>query len=151
MAWATASRSGSACSPGGIGDFLGRRDRHAADPHDRIPWPVGFDSDPGAARAATYSAFAVLILLLGAVFLRQHSAVASLLDVPYIAYPCWYGSPCWAGHAARRWPRVLRLLLLHWATTRGLGPFEDTYQLQTFLALCVLPGAAVTGRDGRAR
>ena len=38
-------------------------------------------------RTATYSAFGVLLLMLGAVFLRTHDVSTSPLDVPYIVYP----------------------------------------------------------------
>ena len=90
-------------------------------------------------RAATYSAFAVLILLLGAVFLRQHSTVASLLDVPYIAYPVLVWIAMLGGPRRTAVAAGITVAIAALATTRGLGPFEDTYQLQTFLALCVLP------------
>jgi len=90
-------------------------------------------------RAATYSAFAVLLLLLGAVFLRPHSATASLLDVPYIVYPVLVWIAMLGGPRRTAVAAGITVAIAALATTRGLGPFVDTYQLQTFLALCVLP------------
>jgi signal transduction histidine kinase len=90
-------------------------------------------------RLATYSAFGVLLLLLSAVFLRDGSSGTSPLDVPYIVYPVlvWIaiiGGPRRTALAAGAAVAIAAL-----ATTRGLGPFDSTYELQTFLALCVLP------------
>jgi signal transduction histidine kinase len=90
-------------------------------------------------RTATYLAFAVLLLMLAAVFLHADGPTTSPLDVPYIVYPVlvWIamlGGPRRTGLAAGLTVAVAAL-----ATTRGFGPFADTYQLQTFLALCVLP------------
>jgi signal transduction histidine kinase len=90
-------------------------------------------------RAATYSAFAVLLLLLGAVFLRPHSTTASLLDVPYIVYPVLVWIAMLGGPRRTAVAAGITVAIAALATTRGLGPFVDTYQLQTFLALCVLP------------
>ncbi len=90
-------------------------------------------------RAATYSAFGVLMLLLGAVFLRPHDAAASLLNVPYIIYPVLVWIAMIGGPRRTAFAAGLTVAVAALATTRGLGPFADTYQLQTFLALCVLP------------
>ena len=90
-------------------------------------------------RAATYSAFAVLLLLLGAVFLRPSAPAASLLDVPYIVYPVLVWIAMLGGPRRTAVAAGITVAVAALATTRGFGPFADTYQLQTFLALCVLP------------
>ena len=90
-------------------------------------------------RAATYSAFAVLLLLLGAVFLRPTAPAASLLDVPYIVYPVLVWIAMLGGPRRTAVAAGITVAVAALATTRGFGPFADTYQLQTFLALCVLP------------
>jgi len=90
-------------------------------------------------RAATYSAFGVLLLLLGAVFLRHDGAVLTPLDVPYIVYPVLVWIALLGGPRRTALAAGLAVAIASLATTRGLGPFESPYQLQTFLALCVLP------------
>jgi signal transduction histidine kinase len=90
-------------------------------------------------RAATYSAFAVLLLLLGAVFLRRGGPVMTPLDVPYIVYPVLVWIALLGGPRRTALAAGIAVAIASLATTRGLGPFESPYQLQTFLALCVLP------------
>jgi signal transduction histidine kinase len=90
-------------------------------------------------RAATYSAFGVLGLLLGIVFLRSDGAPTSPLDVPYIVYPVLVWIAMLGGPRRTALAAALTVAVASLATTRGLGPFEGTYELQTFLALCVLP------------
>ncbi len=90
-------------------------------------------------RTATYSAFAVLLLMLGAVFLRAHETTTSPLDVPYIVYPLLVWIAMLGGPRRTALAAGLTVAVAALATTRGFGPFADTYQLQTFLALCVLP------------
>jgi integral membrane sensor domain MASE1 len=68
-----------------------------------------------------------------------HTTVASLLDVPYIAYPVLVWIAMLGGPRRTALAAGITVAIAALATTRGLGPFEDTYQLQTFLALCVLP------------
>ncbi len=90
-------------------------------------------------RAATYSAFGVLLLLLGAVFLRHRGPELTPLDVPYIVYPVLVWIALLGGARRTALAAGLAVAIASLATTRGLGPFESPYQLQTFLALCVLP------------
>ncbi len=90
-------------------------------------------------RASTYSAFGVLLLLLGAVFLRPLDAAPSLLNVPYIVYPMLVWIAILGGPRRTAFAAGLTVTVAALAATRGFGPFGDTYQLQTFLALCVLP------------
>jgi len=90
-------------------------------------------------RAATYSAFGVLLLLLGAVFLRESVESTSPLDVPYIVYPILVWIAIIGGPRRTALAAGIAVAVAALATTRGLGPFADTYELQTFLALCVLP------------
>jgi signal transduction histidine kinase len=90
-------------------------------------------------RVATYSAFAVLLLLLGAVFLRTDGAPTSPLDVPYIVYPVLVWIAMLSGPRRTALAAGITVAFASLATTRGLGPFDSPYQLQTFLALSVLP------------
>ena len=90
-------------------------------------------------RAATYSAFAVLVLLLGVVFLRRGGPVMTPLDVPYIVYPVLVWIALLGGPRRTALAAGIAVAVASLATTRGYGPFESPYQLQTFLALCVLP------------
>jgi signal transduction histidine kinase len=90
-------------------------------------------------RAATYSAFAVLLAMLGAVFLRRHESATSLLDVPYIVYPVLVWIAMVGGPRRTAMAAGITVAIAALATTRGFGPFATTYELQTFLALCVLP------------
>ena len=90
-------------------------------------------------RAATLSAFAVLGLLLGIVFLRRDGTPTSPLDVPYIVYPVLVWIAMLGGPRRTALAAALTVAVASLATTRGLGPFEGAYELQTFLALCVLP------------
>ncbi|HET9863904.1 MAG TPA: MASE1 domain-containing protein, partial [Steroidobacteraceae bacterium] len=90
-------------------------------------------------RAATYSAFAVLLVLLGAVFLRPHNSRTSPLDVPYIVYPVLVWIAMVGGPRRTALAAGIAVASAALATTHGLGPFGGTYELQTFLALCVLP------------
>jgi signal transduction histidine kinase len=100
---------------------------------------IAVTSSMRGGRAATYSAFAVLLLLLAAVFMRPNATRLSPLDVPYIVYPVlvWIGMVGGPRRTALAAGIVVGIAAL--ATTRGLGPFDSTYELQTFLALCVLP------------
>ena len=90
-------------------------------------------------RTATYSAFGVLLLMLGAVFLRTHDVSTSPLDVPYIVYPVLVWIAMLGGPRRTALAAGVTVAVAALATARGLGPFDNTYQLQTFLALCVLP------------
>ncbi len=90
-------------------------------------------------RVATYSAFAVLLVLLGAVFLHTKSTLTSPLDVPYIVYPVLVWIAMLSGPRRTALAAGIAVAMASLATTRGLGPFDSPYQLQTFLALCVLP------------
>ncbi len=104
-------------------------------------------------RAATYSAFAVLLLLLlAAVFMRAHELTTSPLDVPTSSIHCWSGSRMLGGPRRTAIAAGLTVAVAALATARGLGPFDNTYELQTFLALCVLPvlllQAVMAERDG---
>jgi signal transduction histidine kinase len=85
------------------------------------------------------AAFLVLLLLLGAVFLRRDGAPTSPLDVPYIVYPVLVWIAMISGPRRTALAAGLTVAIASLATTRGFGPFDSTYQLQTFLALCVLP------------
>jgi signal transduction histidine kinase len=103
-------------------------------------------------RTATYSAFAVLLLILGAVFLRNHAVNTTLLDVPYIVYPLLVWIAMLGGPRRTALAAGLTVAVAALSTARGLGPFDSTYELQTFLALCVLPvlllQAVMAERDG---
>jgi signal transduction histidine kinase len=90
-------------------------------------------------RTATLSAFAVLGLLLGVVFLRSEGALTSPLDVPYIVYPVLVWIAMLGGPRRTALAAALTVAVASLATTRNYGPFEGVYALQTFLALCVLP------------
>ncbi len=90
-------------------------------------------------RAATYSAFAVLLLMLAMVFLREHGTNNSPLDVPYIVYPVLVWIAIIGGPRRTALAAGIAVAMAALATTRGLGPFDSPYELQTFLALCVLP------------
>ncbi|HEY6123462.1 MAG TPA: MASE1 domain-containing protein [Steroidobacteraceae bacterium] len=121
-----------------IGDFLGAL----------IVTPllltVGFhgfalSKDSRGGRAATLSAFAVLLLMLAFVFLRKAGTLMSPLDVPYIVYPVLVWIAMLSGPRRTALAAGLTVAIASLATTRGYGPFDSAYQLQTFLALCVLP------------
>jgi integral membrane sensor domain MASE1 len=121
-----------------IGDYLG------ALVITPILLTIGFhgfalSSSARGGRLATYSAFAVLVVLLGAVFLRTDGSVTSPLDVPYIVYPVLVWIAMLSGPRRTALAAGLVVAVASLATTRGLGPFDSPYQLQTFLALCVLP------------
>jgi signal transduction histidine kinase len=120
-----------------IGDFLG------ALVITPLLLTIGFHgitlSTARGGRTATYSAFGVLLLLLGAVFLRYGGPVMTPLDVPYIVYPVLVWIALLGGPRRTALAAGLAVAVASLATTRGLGPFESPYQLQTFLALCVLP------------
>jgi signal transduction histidine kinase len=90
-------------------------------------------------RSQTLAAFLVLLALLGAVFLRAHDAPTSPLDVPYIVYPVLVWIAMLGGPRRTALAAGLTVAIASLATTRGLGPVDSPYQLQTFLALCVLP------------
>jgi len=100
---------------------------------------VAVTSSVRGGRAATYSAFAVLLVLLAAVFLRSNTSRTSPLDVPYIVYPVLFWIGMVGGPRRTALAAGITVALAALATTRGLGPFDTTYELQTFLALCVLP------------
>ncbi|MEO8018235.1 MAG: MASE1 domain-containing protein [Pseudomonadota bacterium] len=121
-----------------IGDFLG------ALVITPLLLTVGFHgfaltSNARGGRVATYSAFAVLLVLLGGVFLHSQRTISSPLDVPYIVYPVLVWIAMLSGPRRTALAAGLAVAIASLATTRGLGPFESPYQLQTFLALCVLP------------
>jgi signal transduction histidine kinase len=85
------------------------------------------------------AAFLVLLLLLAAVFLRAHDAPTSPLDVPYIVFPVLVWIALVGGPRRTALAAGLTVAIASLATTRGLGPVDSPYELQTFLALCVLP------------
>jgi signal transduction histidine kinase len=93
----------------------------------------------GSGRTATLAAFLVLMLLLGAVFLRADGSFTSPLDVPYIVYPVLVWIAMLGGPRRTALAAGITVAVASLATTRGYGPFDSVYQLQTFLALCVLP------------
>jgi signal transduction histidine kinase len=90
-------------------------------------------------RTATLWAFAVLALLLGMIFMRPSAAPTSPLDVPYIVYPVLVWIAMLGGPRRTALAAGVAVAVAALATTRGYGPFDSAYQLQTFLALCVLP------------
>jgi signal transduction histidine kinase len=90
-------------------------------------------------RAATLSAFGVLLVMLLAVFLRRPGSLSSPLDVPYIVYPVLVWIAMLSGPRRTALAAGITVAIASVATTRGFGPFDSPYQLQTFLALCVLP------------
>ena len=100
---------------------------------------VSFSGSARGGRVATYSAFAVLAVLLAAVFLRTHGATTSPLEVPYIVYPVLVWIALISGPRRTALAAGITVAVASLATTRGMGPFDSAYQLQTFLALCVLP------------
>jgi signal transduction histidine kinase len=121
-----------------IGDFLGAL---IVTP---LVLTVGFHGLARAAnarggRAATLSAFGVLLVMLLAVFVRQPGALSSPLDVPYIVYPVLVWIAMLSGPRRTALAAAITVAIASIATTRGFGPFDSPYQLQTFLALCVLP------------
>ena len=81
----------------------------------------------------------MLAVLLAAVFLRSHGATTSPLEVPYIVYPVLFWIAMISGPRRTALAAGITVAVASLATTRGLGPFDSPYQLQTFLALCVLP------------
>ena len=109
------------------------------------PWcsPSASTASRGAhargGRAATMSAFGVLLALLFAVFLRKPGSLSSPLDVPYIVYPVLVWIAMLSGPRRTALAAGITVAIASLATTRGFGPFDSPYQLQTFLALCVLP------------
>ena len=121
-----------------IGDFLG------ALIITPLVLTVGFHgfalgANARGGRAATLSAFGVLLVMLLAVFLRQPGALSSPLDVPYIVYPVLVWIAMLSGPRRTALAAGITVAIASIATTRGFGPFDSPYQLQTFLALCVLP------------
>jgi signal transduction histidine kinase len=90
-------------------------------------------------RTATFAAFAVLGLLLSLVFLSSNGTPDSPLDVPYIVYPVLVWIALLGGPRRTALAAALTVAVASLATTRGYGPFDDAYELQTFLALSVLP------------
>jgi signal transduction histidine kinase len=121
-----------------IGDFLGAL----------IVTPllltVGFHGFALASHAragvgSSLAAFGVLLVLLGIVFLRTDGAPTSPLDVPYIVYPVLVWIAMLGGPRRTALAAGITVAIASLATTRGYGPFGSAYQLQTFLALCVLP------------
>ncbi len=89
--------------------------------------------------SSTLAAFLVLVALLAAVFLRGDGAPTSPLDVPYIVYPVLVWIAMLSGPRRTALAAGITVAIASLATTRGFGPFDSPYQLQTFLALCVLP------------
>ena len=133
-----------------IGDFLGAL---IVTP---LVLTVGFhgfalSKQPRSGRATTLSAFAVLVAMLLAVFARKPGLLQSPLDVPYIVYPVLVWIAMLSGPRRTALAAGLTVAIAALATTRGFGPFDSPYQLQTFLALCVLPvlllQAVMTERD----
>ncbi len=89
--------------------------------------------------AESLAAFGVLAALLGTVFLRPDGSPTSPLDVPYLVYPVLVWIAMLGGPRRTALAATLTVAVASLATTRGFGPFEGPYELQTFLALCVLP------------
>ncbi|HTU65888.1 MAG TPA: MASE1 domain-containing protein [Steroidobacteraceae bacterium] len=100
---------------------------------------LGMHRTSRGGRAATLAAFAVLVVLLTAVFLHNDGMPTSPLDVPYIVYPVLVWIAMLGGPRRTALAAGLTVAMASLATTRGYGPFEGVYELQTFLALCVLP------------
>jgi len=100
---------------------------------------VSLSSSVRGGRVATYSAFGVLAILLIAVFGRDQGSTTSPLEVPYIIYPVLVWIAMISGPRRTALAAGITVAVASLATTRGLGPFDSAYQLQTFLALCVLP------------
>jgi signal transduction histidine kinase len=134
-----------------IGDFLG------ALVITPLLLTVGFhgfakSASERASYGTTLAAFAVLLAILGAVFLRIPGASTSPLEVPYIVYPVLVWIALLGGPRRTALAAGITVAVASLATTRGYGPFESAYQLQTFLALCVLPvlllQAVMAERDG---
>jgi signal transduction histidine kinase len=96
-------------------------------------------SDSRGGRAASFAAFGVLLLLLGFVFLHVDGAATSPFDVPYIVYPVLVWIAMLGGPRRTALAAGITVAFASLATTRGFGPFHDAYELQTFLALSVLP------------
>jgi integral membrane sensor domain MASE1 len=97
-------------------------------------------------RIGTFLAFALLVMLLATVFLNTVETPRSPLDVPYIVYPVLVWIAMISGPRRIALAAGLAVGVASLATTRGLGPFVTgqshdiiAIQLQTFLALCVLP------------
>jgi integral membrane sensor domain MASE1 len=97
-------------------------------------------------RIGTFLAFALLVMLLATVFLTAVETPRSPLDVPYIVYPVLVWIAMISGPRRIALAAGLAVGVASLATTRGLGPFVTgqshdiiAIQLQTFLALCVLP------------
>jgi signal transduction histidine kinase len=97
-------------------------------------------------RVGTFLAFAGLAVLLAAVFMRSIEEPASPLDVAYIVYPVLVWIALISGPRRTALAAGIVVGFASLATTRGLGPFVTgqahelvAFQLQTFLALCVLP------------
>jgi signal transduction histidine kinase len=121
-----------------IGDFLG------ALVITPILLTIGFHGfalhgNTRGSRATTLAAFAILAILLALVFLDSNGPPTSPLDVPYIVYPVLVWIAMLGGPRRTALAAALTVGVASLATTRGYGPFEDAYALQTFLALCVLP------------
>jgi signal transduction histidine kinase len=120
-----------------IGDFLG------ALVITPLVLAVGFHGfalhGTRGSRAQTFAAFGVLVALLAAVFLRRDDATDTPLDVPYIVYPVLVWIAMIGGARRTALAAGITVAVASLATTRSLGPFVDVYELQTFLALCVLP------------
>ena len=77
--------------------------------------------------------------MLAAVFLRPNGEPNSPLDVPYIVYPVLVWIALISGPRRTALAAGIAVAIASLATTRAMGPFDNPYQLQTFLALCVLP------------
>jgi signal transduction histidine kinase len=121
-----------------IGDFLGAL---VVTPLVLTVGIHGFalSSSGRGGRLATYSAFGILMLMLAAVFLRSDGAASSPLDVPYIVYPVLVWIALLGGPRRTALAAGITVAVASLATTRGFGPFASPYELQTFLALIVLP------------
>ncbi len=112
---------------------------------------IGFHGFARTTRAdggaiASIVAFGILLALLGSVFLRIVQSPDSPLDVPYVVYPVLVWIAMIGGPRRTALAAGLTVGIASLATTRGFGPFVTgessqvmAYQLQTFLALCVLP------------
>jgi signal transduction histidine kinase len=92
-------------------------------------------------------AAAVLLAVLLVVFVRERGIADSPLDTPYLLYPALIWLAMVSG-ARRTAAGILAIIVISSAATlQGLGPFARaagapdgaTYELQTFLALVVLP------------
>ncbi|MCU0758528.1 MAG: MASE1 domain-containing protein [Steroidobacteraceae bacterium] len=96
---------------------------------------------------ATLAAFALLLALLVAVFMRPAAEPRLPIDVPYVVYPALLWIVAIGGTRRVTAAILLTVVFQTVATLNGLGPFgraggpafARAYEVQTFLGLVVLP------------